>query len=103
MGYRYQLMASITMPKKEELPSWFVDKYQEHVDFTHSFWVSRDERKWWGTFIEDTTRVYTEMKEWSVWQLVIFGNEGWIQGPGTDITHIYIEDGVAKEVKGVFE
>ena len=93
MGYRHQVMSDSMVPHTEELPKWFVDKYERFIDLNHEFWVSNIEYKRYGVlsdFETDIQKVLIETNNTHSWgiNLVFYADEGGEDQPDISFVHI---------------
>lgn len=102
MGYRHQLMSSIISFKRNDLPQWFLIKYDKIIDFDRDFWVSFYEHKRYGALLDFNNDVFKIVKELEIdrIELVYFADEGLIEDDNPDISHVLITQEGIIEVKG---
>lgn len=92
MGYRHQVISDTMVPSKEKLPEWFVEKYEEFIDFDGDYWASRGGYKRYGIFRSleyDIQKVIAEVEHDRKVQLVFFADESIVQGHA-DVSHVTI-------------
>jgi len=90
MGYRYQVISDTMIPKKEQLPVWFLNKYENLINFDNGFWCSFTELKRYGAIAElesDTQKVVVELNLDNI-RLVFFADESDEDHP--NIAHVNI-------------
>jgi len=90
MGYRHQVMSGTMVPRKDQLPKWFLDKYDNLLNFDNEFWCSFKEVKRYGNFIDlekDIQKIIIELKLDNI-RLVFFADESSEEFP--DISHVTI-------------
>ena len=90
MGYRHQVISDTMVPKKEQLPSWFLDKYDGLINFDNGFWTSFTEYKRYGALSNlefDAQKVIVELNLDNI-RLVFFADESDEDRP--DISHVNI-------------
>ena len=98
MGYRHQVISDTMTPKKEQLPAWFLDKYENLINFDNGFWCSFTELKRYGAFSDlesDTQKVVNELNLDEI-RLVFFADESDRDSP--DISHVHITKGKITEI-----
>lgn len=106
MGYRHIMISDTMVPKKEDLPEWFVGKWEKVVDFSGSYWRTYDEYKMYMTlasFPEDCQKLLSETDESIVndlisIQLVFFADEGLTCNGMIDVIHTTVSRRGVKEV-----
>jgi hypothetical protein len=90
MGYRHIMISDTMIPRENQLPDWFKDKYEGVIDFSGDYWRTYGEYKRYMTLSdieEDTQRVIKELDCTSI-RLVFFADESEPEFP--DISHVYI-------------
>jgi len=98
MGYRHQVISDTMVPKREQLPVWFLDKYENLINFGNGFWHSFTEMKRYGAFSElesDTQKIIIELGLTNI-RLVFFADESDEDHP--DISHVNITKNEITEI-----
>lgn len=108
MGYRHVVISQTLAPKAKDLPSWFVTKYENIIDFEGDYWRSYHEYKRYGALCElDKDIQYLinndELKQGEdnldKFQLVYFADEGLISRGYPDVSHVLITKCNIVEIK----
>lgn len=90
MGYRHQLISDTGAPRGNLLPLWFLDKYEDLINFDNDFWCSFSDFKRGGDFSEiesDTQKVVIELNLDNI-RLVFFADRS--DEEQSDIVHVNI-------------
>jgi len=95
MGYRHQVISNINPFFTRELPQWFIEKYEDFIEFDGAYWHSHSEYKKHGPWRDLNTDVQKALQETQgpdkfplEVQLVYFADEGEVEDP--DIQHVII-------------
>jgi hypothetical protein len=96
MGYRHIVISDVHVPKCEEIPKWFEEKYEGVIDFSGNYWKSFNEYKRYGLlrkFEEDVQEVIIELG-WHDIILVFFSDED-----SLDVSHVTVSSTGIEEVR----